>query len=79
MTVSAPLISKKVKAGQFIILRIDEKGERIPLTVADFDTINGTLTIVFQAIGFSTKRLATLNKGDFIADVVGPLGQPTEL
>lgn len=79
MTISAPLISKKVKAGQFIILRIDEKGERIPLTVADFDAINGTLTIVFQAIGFSTKRLATLNKGDFIADVVGPLGQPTEL
>ena len=78
MTVSAPFIAKKVKAGQFIILRIDEKGERIPLTVEDFDSDKGTITIVFQAIGFSTKKLALLNVGDFILDVVGPLGCPTE-
>ena len=78
MTVSAPFIAKKVKPGQFVIIRIDEKGERVPLTVADFDAENGTLTIIFQAIGYSTKRLAALNKGDFITDCVGPLGLPTE-
>ena len=78
MTVSAPFVAKKVKPGQFVIIRIDEKGERVPLTVADFDSDKGTLTIIFQAVGFTTKKLATLNKGDFITDCVGPLGQPTE-
>lgn len=78
LTISAPFIAKKVKPGQFVIIRIDEKGERIPLTVADFDSEKGTLTIIFQAIGFTTKRLSKLNKGDFITDCVGPLGQPTE-
>ena len=78
MTVSAPFVAKKVKPGQFVIIRIDEKGERVPLTVADFDGDKGTLTIIFQAVGFTTKKLATLNKGDFITDCVGPLGQPTE-
>ncbi len=78
MTVSAPFIAKKVQPGQFVIIRIDEKGERIPLTVADFDRESGTLTIVFQAIGYSTKKLSELNIGDYILDVVGPLGTPTE-
>lgn len=78
MTVSAPFIAKKVEPGQFVIVRIDEKGERVPLTVADFDREKGTVTIVFQAIGYSTKRLSALNVGDYILDFVGPLGCPTE-
>lgn len=78
LTVSAPFIAKKVKAGQFVIVRIDEKGERIPLTVSDFDSENGTLTLVIQAIGYTTKKLTAMNIGDSIADVVGPLGCPTE-
>ena len=78
LTLSAPFIAKKVKAGQFIILRINEKGERIPLTVEDFDHQKGTITIVFQSVGYSTKKLALMNVGDFILDVVGPLGCPTE-
>ncbi len=78
MTVSAPFIAKKVQPGQFVILRVDEKGERIPLTVADFDREKGSVTIVFQAVGFTTKKLAALQKGEFITDCVGPLGMPTE-
>ena len=78
MTISAPIIAKKVQPGQFVILRVDEKGERIPLTVADFDREKGSVTIVFQAVGFTTKKLASLNVGDFITDCVGPLGMPTE-
>ncbi len=78
MTVYAPFIAKKVQPGQFVILRVDEKGERIPLTVADFDRESGSVTIVFQAVGFTTKKLATLSKGDYITDCVGPLGMPTE-
>ena len=78
MEVEAEHIAKKVKAGQFIILRIDEKGERIPLTVADFDASKGTVTIIFQTVGHTTKRLAALNTGDSILDFVGPLGKPTE-
>ena len=78
MKVSAPFIARKVMPGQFVILRINEKGERIPLTVEDFDREAGTVTIVFQAVGFTTKKLATLNVGDYIADLVGPLGRPTE-
>ena len=78
LTFEAPLISKKVKPGQFVIVRIDEKGERIPLTVADFNSEKGTLKIIFQAIGTTTKRLAELSVGDSILDLVGPLGQPTE-
>ncbi|MFX0081877.1 MAG: sulfide/dihydroorotate dehydrogenase-like FAD/NAD-binding protein [Candidatus Hodarchaeota archaeon] len=70
----APLIAKKAFAGNFILLRINETGERIPLTIADYDTDNGTLTIVFQVIGKSTKLLSTLNVEDEILDVVGPLG-----
>ncbi|MBQ3816809.1 MAG: sulfide/dihydroorotate dehydrogenase-like FAD/NAD-binding protein [Clostridia bacterium] len=78
MVLDAPFIAKKVKAGQFIILRIDDLGERIPLTVEDYDRKKGTLTIVFQAVGFTTKRLAKMNVGESIADCVGPLGCPTE-
>lgn len=78
LTIDAPFIAKKVKAGQFLIVRIDEKGERIPLTVSDFDANAGTVTIVVQAIGYTTKKLVSLNEGDFICDVVGPLGCPTE-
>ncbi len=78
LKIEAPFIAKKVKAGQFVIVRIDEKGERIPLTVSDFDRENGTVTIVVQAIGFTTKKLVSLNAGDYIKDVVGPLGCPTE-
>ena len=78
MTVYAPFIAKKVKPGQFVILRVDEKGERIPLTVADFNRESGSVTIVFQAVGFTTKKLSALNVGDFISDCVGPLGMPTE-
>ncbi len=78
LTIDAPFIAKKVQPGQFVIVRIDDKGERVPLTVADFDREQGTVTIIFQAIGFSTKKLARLNIGDSIADCVGPLGLPTE-
>ena len=77
-TVSAPLVVAKVKAGQFVIIRIDEEGERIPLTVSDFDRTNGTVTLVVQAVGYTTKKLALMNEGDYISDVVGPLGLPTE-
>ncbi|MEW6189641.1 MAG: sulfide/dihydroorotate dehydrogenase-like FAD/NAD-binding protein [Actinomycetota bacterium] len=77
--VSAPDIARRVKAGQFVIIRIDERGERIPLTVADFDREEGTLTIIFQEVGKTTKHLATLSEGTFLADVVGPLGHPTKI
>ena len=78
LTFDAPFIAKKVKPGQFVIIRIDEKGERIPLTVSDFNSENGTLTVVVQAIGFTTKKLTALNVGDSVLDLVGPLGLPTE-
>ena len=78
LTLAAGLIAKKVKPGQFVIIRIDEKGERIPLTVADFDREKGTLTIIFQSIGYTTKKLSQMNVGDSILDCVGPLGLPTE-
>ena len=78
LTLDAPFVARKVEAGQFVIIRIDELGERIPLTVADFDREKGTLTIILQAVGYTTKRLAALNVGDSIMDVVGPLGMPTK-
>ncbi len=74
MEVDAPLIAKKAEPGQFIILRVDENGERIPLTVADFDREKGTVTIIFQIVGASTEKLNHLNEGDCIHDFVGPLG-----
>ena len=78
MEIDAPYIAAKAEAGQFIIYRIDEKGERIPLTIADYDREKGTVTIIFQTIGGSTQQLASLNEGDSILDVVGPLGIPTK-
>ena len=78
MEIEAPFIAKKADAGQFIIYRVDEKGERVPLTIADYDREKGTITIIFQTIGGSTKTLGTLNEGDSILDVVGPLGVATK-
>ena len=77
MDIQAPFIAKKAKAGQFIIFRIDEKGERVPLTIAGYDREKGTVTIIFQKVGFATKALGALNEGDYIKDFVGPLGKPT--
>ncbi|MBS3898059.1 MAG: sulfide/dihydroorotate dehydrogenase-like FAD/NAD-binding protein [Dethiobacter sp.] len=76
--VEAPLVARKAKPGQFIILRIDEKGERIPLTIADSDPERGTVTIIFQEVGLTTKCLAKKEAGEYIADFVGPLGKPME-
>ena len=78
LEVEAPLIAKKARAGQFIILRLDEQGERIPLTIADYDREKGTITIIFQKVGLTTELLADLNEGDHIQDFVGPLGKATE-
>ena len=76
--IEAPFIAKKAQAGQFIIFRVDEKGERIPLTIADYDREKGTVTIIYQMVGRSTKMLAQLNEGDYILDFVGPLGKASE-
>ncbi len=78
MDIEAPLIANKAKAGQFIIFRVDEEGERIPLTIADTDKTKGSVTIIFQKVGLSTGLLAAKNAGDYILDFVGPLGIPTE-
>ncbi|MBE6754498.1 MAG: bifunctional dihydroorotate dehydrogenase B NAD binding subunit/NADPH-dependent glutamate synthase [Ruminococcaceae bacterium] len=77
--VVAPHIAEKALPGQFIIFRVDEQGERVPLTIADCDKEQGTVTIIFQKVGKSTHKLGELNEGDSIADFVGPLGKPTEL
>lgn len=79
ITVDAPFITRRGQAGQFIILRVDQDGERIPLTIADINKEKGELTIVFMAVGFTTKKLAKLNVGEEICDLVGPLGQPTHI
>ena len=80
MTLEAPLIARERKAGQFIILRTDaEWGERIPLTIADADPVAGTIDIIFQTVGVSTKQLSLYTEGDSIADLVGPLGKPTDI
>ena len=79
MKIKAPHVANKAQAGQFIILRIDEKGERIPLTIADFDRKKGTITIIFMEVGKTTKQLGALNVGDFLLNFVGPLGQATEI
>ena len=79
MTISAPEIAKKAKPGQFIILRVHEQGERIPLTIADHDDVAGTVTIIFQIVGGTTAQLNQLNEGDSLQDFVGPLGRPSEL
>lgn len=77
--VEAPLIAKARKAGHFVIIRVDEKGERVPLTIAGSDPIKGTIDLVIQTVGVSTTRLCALNEGDFIHDVVGPLGRATHI
>ena len=77
MEIEAPFVAKKAQAGQFIIFRIDELGERVPLTIAGYDREKGTVTIIFQKVGFSTIALGNLNEGDYIRDFVGPLGKPT--
>ena len=77
--IEAPLIAKSRKAGNFIIIRVDKNGERIPLTIADADANKGTITIVVQRVGLSSQKLCGLNEGDVIADVVGPLGNPTHI
>jgi len=77
MDIHAPFIAKKARAGQFIIFRIDEKGERVPLTIAGYDREKGTVTIIFQKVGFATKALGSLSGGDYTRDFVGPLGKPT--
>jgi 2-polyprenylphenol hydroxylase and related flavodoxin oxidoreductases len=78
MDIEAPRVAKSAKPGQFIIIKNDEKGERIPLTIADYDAEKGTVTIVFAAIGKGTKQLAAFNEGDSVSDFVGPLGVPSE-
>ena len=77
--VEAPLIAKARKAGQFVIVRVGEKGERIPLTITSSDTERGTITLVVQAVGKSSRKLCALEVGDYITDVVGPLGQATHI
>lgn len=78
MEVYAPYVAKKCEPGQFIILRVGEDGERIPLTIADFDREKETITIIYQIVGYSTRELAKLNEGDELTDFVGPLGVPTQ-
>lgn len=79
MEIEAPLIARKAAPGQFVILRIDEKGERVPFTIADFDKEKGTVTVIIQAVGKTTRDLSKLNEGDTILDFAGPLGIPTPL
>ena len=79
MVIHAPLIANKAQAGQFVILRVDDRGERIPLTVADYDRKAGTVTVIYQIVGATTMRLDRLQEGDSLADFVGPLGRPTEV
>lgn len=77
--VQAPLIAKKCQPGQFVILRLDEAGERLPLTIADFDRPNGTITLIVQEVGHSTRQMGQLAVGDSLLDLAGPLGKPTHI
>jgi ferredoxin--NADP+ reductase len=79
ITVAAPVIASKAKAGQFVVVLLDEKSERIPLTLADWDQDKGTITLIFQTVGSTTKKLGFLKRGDAIAHILGPLGHPTEI
>ncbi|MCB7130046.1 MAG: sulfide/dihydroorotate dehydrogenase-like FAD/NAD-binding protein [Candidatus Brocadiales bacterium] len=79
LVIEAPRIARKRKAGQFVMVKVDETGERVPLTINDSDSEAGTITIVFQTVGYTTKLLATLKAGDYVQDVAGPLGQPTHI
>ena len=78
LRIEAPRVAQSAQPGQFVIVRVDEQGERVPLTIADFDKEDGTVTIVIQAIGVSTRKLCAFEEGDYIADFVGPLGNPSE-
>ena len=78
MDIEAPLVAKSAEPGQFIILRVDEEGERIPLTIADFDREKGSVTIIFQIVGATTEKLNHKNEGEYIQDFAGPLGRATE-
>lgn len=78
-TLEAPLIARKAEPGQFVVLRVNEYGERVPLTIADFNREKGTIDIIFMVIGASTTVLASLNEGDSILDLVGPLGKKTDI
>ena len=78
MEVEAPRLARSAKPGQFLIVRIDEEGERIPLTICDYNREKGTVTIVTQAVGASSKEICSLEEGEYFTDVVGPLGQPSE-
>ena len=77
--IAAPNIAKKAQPGQFVIIRVDEKGERIPLTIADWDREEGSITIIFNEVGKTTRKLAALKEGDFITNFVGPLGFPAHI
>lgn len=77
MDIDAPMVARKAQPGQFIILRADKDGERIPLTIADYDRENGTVTIIFQVVGATTEKLNHMNEGDYLCDFVGPLGRAT--
>lgn len=79
MKIKAPLVAKKAQPGQFVILRIDEKGERIPLTIADYNRNEGTITIIFMEVGKTTRKLGTLKVGDSLLNFAGPLGEPSEI
>ena len=79
MEIEAPFVAAKAEPGQFIILRVDDRGERIPLTVAGYDRERGTVTIIFQIVGATTELLNHKEEGDYLADFVGPLGKKTEL
>ena len=79
LVIEAPLIAKSRKAGHFVIVRVGEKGERMPLTIAEADPVKGTITLVVQKVGLSSTRLCELNEGDYITDVVGPLGKATHI
>lgn len=78
MKIKSPLVAKKAQPGQFIILRVDDEGERIPLTIAGYDRKEGTVTIIFQIVGSTTRKLNMKNQGEYISDFAGPLGNPTE-
>ena len=79
MEIEAPFVARKAKAGQFIIFRVDDRSERVPLTIAGYDREKGTVSIIFQKVGLSTELLGSLNEGDYIQDFVGPLGKPTNV
>lgn len=79
LTVDAPRVARSAKPGQFVIVRTDEKGERIPLTICDYDSDRGTLTLVIQEVGLSSRKICALEPGQALADVAGPLGRPSDL